>query len=105
MSEVLHVQEAAEIANAVERRQVRWDETLEQSVVVVLLNYGGKFIQVACVNGEWVGTKDDLRGGEGLPCCPSGHPLLETSGGKRLALVDVPLPGIGGDDEPVSKGD
>jgi hypothetical protein len=96
MRDLLHVQEAAEIANAIEQRQARWDETLEQSIVVVLLNYGGKFIEVSCVNGEWIGTKDDLRGSKGLPRCPSGHPLLETSGGKRLALVDVSLPRIEG---------
>ncbi len=90
MSDTLNIQEAEQIAAAILWRQEHWEsESLRQSIMVVLLNHGNKYVKVECVAGEWAGTKGDLEG-SGLPRCPNGHPLFEVSGGKRLALVDAP---------------
>ncbi len=69
-------------------------ETLHWSVMVALLNAGDEFTSVSCVAGEWTGTKGDLPPGAGLPRCPNGHVLTESSiGRKQLGYVDAdPIP-------------
>ena len=96
MSETLKVQEAEGIAAAILWRQEHWEgESLRQSIMVVLFNYGGKYTKVECVAGEWSGIKGDLEPRNGVPHCPNGHVMFELDGGKRLALVSV---GVGGDE-------
>ena len=58
------------------------------SVGVVLLNYGERYVDVTCIGGEWSGTKAEVFRHVGVPLCPNGHPLIETSNAPRLALVD-----------------
>ena len=93
MSEPITIEQAGKIAETVLFRQEKFDETLEMSMMVVLLNYGNEFVKVVCTQGEWEGIKADLEPGPGIPACPNGHPLFETSGGKRLGLVEVSTPG------------
>ncbi len=96
MSETLKVQEAEGIAAAILWRQEHWEgESLRQSIMVVLFNYGGQYVKVECVAGEWSGVKGDLESTGGIPKCPNGHVMFETSGGKRIALVDAALVEIG----------
>ena len=91
MTDRISMSDANDIAETILFRQKRWEgEPLRQSILVVLLNYGSKFVAVECVHREWRGVKGDLESRDGVPLCPNGHPLLETSGGKRLALVVVP---------------
>ena len=90
MSDILTIDQARDIAKTISWRQENGEkESLEDSIMIVLLNTGDKYTKVDCVRGEWSGVKSDLRMVGGLPHCPNGHPLFEVSGGKRLALVDV----------------
>lgn len=90
MSDTLKVQEAEGIAAAILWRQEHWEgESLRQSIMVVLFNYGDQYVEVECTQGEWSGVKGDLEG-SGLPHCPNRHPLFEVSRGKCLALVERP---------------
>lgn len=79
-----------EITRSIMTRQNLFpDEPIEMSIGVVLANYGSGYTEIQCVNGEWSGTKNDLRPGDGgIPKCPNGHVMVETSLGKELALVD-----------------
>lgn len=76
------------IAGRIQERQARFGEDFTMSVGVVLLNLGDRFVNVACVGGEWCGTKGDLTPRQGIPLCPNGHPLVETSTAPRLALCE-----------------
>lgn len=79
------------IAESIQYRQTRWpSETFVMSVGVVLMNYGSKHVRVHCINGEWSGTKGDLPPGTGIPTCPNGHVMVETTEAPRLALVAQP---------------
>lgn len=95
MSEKLTMTQAQEIANDIAFRQQQFSEPVEQSVLVVLLNFGSAYTQVECIRGEWHGTKADLRGQPGtLPHCPNLHPLVEMPDGRKgLGLVDLPADG------------
>lgn len=75
------------IAERIKERQVRFNEDFVASVGIVLLNFGDRYVTVTCVNGEWSGVKGDLTPREGIPRCPDGHPLVETSLPPWLALV------------------
>lgn len=55
---------------------------------VVLMNYGDKFTNVRCVNGEWHGVKMDVPKNPGIPKCPNNHVLLEY--GERTTLGLIP---------------
>lgn len=83
----LSLDDVADIAERITRRQAQFDETLGWSVGIVLMNYGDKYVTVDCTGGEWDGTKGDLAPTDSLPKCPNGHPLLETSTAPSLALV------------------
>jgi len=88
MSEPLKVQEAEAIAASILWRQDHWEgESLRQSIMVVLINYGDKYTEVECTQGEWSGVKGDLESDGGLPHCPNGHPLFESPKRKRLGWV------------------
>lgn len=86
----LTVQEASDIADRITQRRERWpDEDEHQGIMVVLLNCGDQFTPVACIGGEWSGTKAELTPGLGIPHCPNGHVLTESSAGrKQLGWVD-----------------
>lgn len=86
----LSVQDVQKITASIRSRQERFGEGLDMSVGVVLMNYGERHVRVKCIAGEWSGTKGDLAPRDGVPLCPNGHPLLETSRAPRLALVDEP---------------
>ena len=90
---VLTLDMADEISDIVELRQEHFDsEPLDVSVKVVVLNYDGGRTQVACIAGEWQGTKGDVRSwhqGDEVPHCPNGHVLTQSSTLWRLALVEV----------------
>ena len=90
--------EIQEIIESIQWRQDHFtNEELATSIGVVVANYGSGYIEVACFNGEWQGTKNTLRElrrrenpiPAGIPACPNGHPLIEISAGKTLALVDA----------------
>lgn len=76
-----------EIAEAIQRRQENFEEHFMMSVGVVLMNYGDKYVNVECVGLEWQGQKKDLEPGDGVPLCPNGHPLFETSRAPFISLV------------------
>ena len=76
---------AAVVLIAVTATLTRWISRTEPAPVVDLM-------EGECVGGEWKGTKGDLTPGGGLPQCPNGHPLLETSTAPRLALVHPDTP-------------
>lgn len=80
--------QAADIAEQFQHRRERFpDERTFDALMTVLLNFGDNLTPVACILGEWSGTKGELPRSAGLPLCPNGHPLLETGDGYRLALV------------------
>lgn len=83
----LTVKQVEDITDTIIQRQQRFQEELRDSIMVVLFNYGDKFTEVACLDGEWRGMKGDLQPRDGVPFCPNGHVLLETSRGRRLELV------------------
>lgn len=91
MNDYLHisVHDVENIAQAIQTRQTKFtDENFVMSVGVVLMNYGDRYVKVSCVGSErWTGTKGELEPREGIPLCPNGHPLIETSQAPRLSLV------------------
>lgn len=92
---MLSLEEGYQVAEAIEARQSRFqDEPLRESILVVLFNFGDRYIQVKCVAGEWEGIKADIprREGGGIPLCPNGHVMTEHGGGKELSLVDKANP-------------
>jgi len=87
----LTVHQAKQIADAYLARRERWGEAGEDettSLLVVLLNYGDHLTPVACIGGEWTGTKGDLPASTGIPLCPNRHPLTESRKQFRLGLVE-----------------
>lgn len=89
MTTALTIDQAKDIADLIAYRQASFaNETLETSIMVALLNAGDRFTSVACVAGEWTGTKGDLQRGAGIPKCPNGHVLLEGDQRKRLGYID-----------------
>lgn len=84
---VLGIDDISNIVGKVMVRQEKYEEELHWSIGVVLLNYGDGEVEVSCIRGEWKGTKSQLPHTEGIPRCPSGHPLIETSKAPKLALV------------------
>lgn len=76
------------IADSIKARQDKYEEDFVTSVGVVLMNYGDKYKQVRCVNGEWHGQKKDLLPRDGVPHCPNGHVLLEAFGSIYMALIE-----------------
>ena len=88
--QTLTVPQAADIAEQFQHRRERFpDERTFDALMTVLLNFGDNLTPVACILGEWSGTKGELPRSAGLPLCPNGHPLLETGDGYRLALVST----------------
>ena len=86
----LTVEDAERIAETVRIRRERWpDESLQQSIMVVVLNFGDHWTSVACINGEWTGQKRDLETGGGIPTCPNGHVMTEFNH-KVLGVIDDP---------------
>lgn len=84
----LSVHDVQEIASSIEERQQRWpDESITMAVGIVLMSYGDRFVHIKCIAGEWEGVKGSLPRIPGLPKCPNGHPLIETSTAPRLALI------------------
>ncbi|MET0786949.1 MAG: hypothetical protein ABWY25_09600 [Paenisporosarcina sp.] len=68
------------IVEIIVHRQALFSESLETSIMMVLMNYGNRFAPAICVNGEWTGHKLDLISGPGIPKCPNGHVLFEQEG-------------------------
>lgn len=68
------------IVELILHRQMAFQESLEASIMMVLMNYGNRFAPAFCVNGEWTGHKVDLILGSGVPKCPNGHVLFEREG-------------------------
>lgn len=87
----LGVADAQSIADRIIRRQGNFSETLEMSIMVVLLNYGDHLTAVSCTAGEWSGVKGDLFPRAGIPQCPNGHTLVEHRQQMRLGLVPAPV--------------
>lgn len=92
----LGVADMEEIAGRIQQRQHLFNEHFQTSVCVVLSNLSERYVAVRCVGGEWSGTKGELAPRDGIPLCPSGHPLLEMSMAPRLALVQPPADAGGG---------
>lgn len=87
VEKALSVADARQIVDRIHKRQARFGETLEMSILVVLLNYGDHLTTVSCTAGEWSGVKGDLVPGAGIPQCPNGHVLVEHRRQMRLGLV------------------
>lgn len=84
----LNAEDIQKITEAIEFRRQRFqEESFDMSVGVVLMNYGARFVEVVCLNREWSGVKGDLTPRDGVPLCPNGHPLFETSTAPVMALV------------------
>lgn len=90
----LTIDQAYDIADRFTARRVAFkDETDQYSLMVVLLNYGDHLTRVDCINGEWSGTKGDLLRqptglhGFGIPKCPNGHVLTESTERLQLGLI------------------
>lgn len=85
----LDISDITKITEAVKARQENFSEDLTMSIGVVLMNYGDRYTDVKCVKGEWEGKKINLLvKRDGVPKCPNGHVLMETSQAPFLALVD-----------------
>lgn len=90
MATTLTIEQARDLRARILARRERFpDEDEEMGFLVVVLNYGDHLTNVACIAGEWTGTKGELepRPGGGIPLCPSGHPLLEGPTRQLLGLV------------------
>ncbi len=69
--ELMTIEMADEISNVIQSRQQRFQEPLDTSIKVVLLNYGDGRRIAQCTRGDWSGPKADLgQTGSGLPVCP-----------------------------------
>lgn len=89
----LTIAQAQELADRYLERRARFpDEDERQAFLVFLFNAGEAFRRVRCIHGEWSGTKGELPHREGVPLCPSGHPLFEDRLGARLGFVEEVLP-------------
>lgn len=85
---VLGVDDVERIVESVKYRQNHFvGEEWATSLRVVLVNFGDHKTKVACVGGEWVGSKGDLPPTGALPRCPNGHVLTEGPERWRLGLV------------------
>ena len=83
----LTLEDAEALAASVAYRQQRWpDESLQQSIMVVVLNFGDHWTRVDCIGGEWAGQKRDLPRTTGIPHCPNGHVLTESEH-KQLGVI------------------
>jgi len=85
---VLNTSDIENIKQKIDYRQAAFGEDFLLSLGVVLMNYGDKYVKVVCVAGEWSGTKKNLVPRDGIPLCPNGHPLIETTQAPRLALIE-----------------
>lgn len=86
----LSVEDVRAIAQSISRRRAVFaEEPVEQTIAVVLVSAGDRFTAVSCVAGEWSGVKGDLTPTGGIPTCPNGHVLIESSSGRK-ALGWVP---------------
>lgn len=72
-----------------ERRARFTDEDEQTSFLVTVLNFGAHLDDVACIAGEWSGTKGQLPPDLTIPTCPNNHPLIESPVQRRLGLIDV----------------
>jgi hypothetical protein len=78
-----------EISGKVAYREDAFGESTFQALTAVLANYGDRYVKVTCINGEWHGTKADLVSASGgIPKCPNGHVVLESSLQPRLGLIE-----------------
>lgn len=86
---LISVSDIDEISEKIVHRQEKFDEDLRMAIGVVLMNYGDGEVKVQCIGKEWRGTKADLKNQnpDGVPLCPSGHPLFETTVAPRLGLI------------------
>lgn len=85
----LDLAQAQDLAGRYFARRERFvGEDERTSFLVVVLNYGDHLTAVACIGGEWQGTKGDLPRHDGIPLCPNGHPLTESRHHQRLGLVE-----------------
>lgn len=86
----LRVEDVDLILESVNARQKIWaNEPIDMSLKVVLFNIGDRFAEVACVGGEWSGTKTTFPPGQtGVPKCPNGHVCVQGKG-LRLGWLDA----------------
>ena len=87
--ELMDVEMADEIAKTIRFRQQKFmQESLTDSIKVVLFNYGESRRIAHCFKGCWDGPKSELDSRNGLPVCPRcGSPCTEDTLGWRLGLV------------------
>lgn len=89
--ELIDLAMAEDLSRIVRLRQNKFrDESLHQSVMVALLNYGDQRRIAHCISGDWSGPKSELAVHDsGLPLCPQCRkPCTEEALGWRLALVN-----------------
>ena len=81
---------ANDISEIIQYRLEKFDEPLDTSIKVVLLNYGDSQRIAHCIRGDWSGPKSEMgRHSSGLPICPScGGSCTEEAESPRLALVE-----------------
>lgn len=74
----LTIQDTKDVAQSIlARREIFPDEPFEQTVGVILFNFGDRITFVSCINGEWRGQKKDLQPTGTIPKCPNGHVLMQ----------------------------
>lgn len=79
----LSIKDAQEIFEAVKTRQKNFpDEDLGMTLTLILLNIGDRYATATCIDAKhgWTGLKKDIPRGEGIPKCPEGHVLTQTTG-------------------------
>lgn len=86
----IDLEDVHDIVDAIAYRRGTYQESLEQALAIVLLNYGARFTRVRCVNGEWSGLKKEIPQTIGIPKCPNGHVLYELSVPGKLAIIKEP---------------
>jgi len=85
----LNVDDIEGIIDRIEMRKHLFpDEPWDVTIGVVMANHGDAFTQVVCVGGEWSGLKKDLPHSTGIPRCPQGHVLTESSDRIRIGWVE-----------------
>ena len=86
----LKIEDVQMILDAVQARKNNFPQEPDDITwTLVLLNIGERYRSVACIEGEWVGKKQDIPKPEmgAIPTCPNGHPLLQAENGITIGWV------------------
>ena len=69
------------IVEAVQARQQNFpEEKIDETIPIILLNIGSRYVPLRCEGKEWKGYKKDIVLGDGPPTCPNGHAIIKEKG-------------------------